>query len=74
MIIKKNAGDLARAWSVLKDKYRSMDAEENYPMLSEKLRTSKLVEIERDSDLWFNDLDHLNSRLACINLQYCLDN
>ena len=42
-------------------------------MLSEKLSTSKLVESERDPDLWFNDLDHLNARLARINLHYRLD-
>ena len=72
-LIEKHAGDPARAWSVLKDKYRSTDAEENYPMLSEKLSTSKLVEIERDPDLWFNDLDHLNSRLSLIKLHYQLD-
>ena len=72
-LIEKHAGDPARAWSVLKDKYRSTDAEENYPMLSEKLSTSKLVEIERDPDLWFNDLDHLNSRLSRINSHFQLD-
>ena len=72
-LIERYAGDPARAWNVLKDKFRSTDAEENYPMLSEKLSTSKLVELERDPDLWFNDLDHLNARLARINLHYRLD-
>ena len=57
----------------MKEKYRSTDAVENYPVLSEKLSTSKLVETDRDPDLWFNDLDHLNSRLSRINPYYRLD-
>ena len=72
-MIERFAGDPVRAWNTLKEKYRSTDAEENYPVLSEKLSNSKLVETDRDPDLWFNDLDHLNSRLSRINPHYRLD-
>ena len=35
--IDRFAGDPARFWEVLKDKYRSTDGEENLPVLLEKL-------------------------------------
>ena len=72
-MIERFAGDPAHAWEVLKEKYRSTDAEENFPALSEKLALCKLTETEKDPDLWFNDLDHLNTRLGRINDRYCLD-
>ena len=72
-LIERYAGDPARAWSVLKEKYRSTDAEENYPVLSERFNSCKLVETERDPDLWFNDLEHLNTRLGRINERYKMD-
>ena len=61
MFIERFAGDSAQAWNTLQDKYRSTDAAEIYLILSGKLSTCQLLEIERDPDLRFNHLDHLNS-------------
>ena len=72
-LIERYAGDPVRAWNTQKEKHRSTDAEENYPVLSEKLSNFKLVETDSDPDLWFNDLDHLNSCLSRIKLHYRLD-
>jgi hypothetical protein len=38
------------------------------------LSDCKLVGTKKDPELWFNDLDHLNMRLARINLKYEKDN
>ncbi|KAI2493888.1 PIF1-like helicase [Fragilaria crotonensis] len=44
--------------------------EENYPDLAEAFSACKLVEVKKDPELWFNDLDHLNMRIGRINAKY----
>ena len=56
--------------AILQEKYCATDAEENYPQLDQAFSDCKLVGTKKDPELWFNDLDHLNMRLARINLKY----
>ncbi|KAI2488753.1 hypothetical protein MHU86_25807 [Fragilaria crotonensis] len=59
------------AWTILQEKYCSTDAEENYPDLAEAFDACKLVEVKRDPELWFNNLDHLNMCIVGrINTKY----
>ena len=66
-LIERCAGDPFAAWTILQEKYCSIDAEENYPDLAEAFSACKLVEVKKDPELWFNDLDHLNMRIGRIN-------
>ena len=62
------------AWSILQEKYCATDAEENYPKLDRAFSDCKLAGTQKDPELWFNDLDHLNTmQLARINLKYQKD-
>ena len=58
------------AWSILQEKYCAIDAEENYPKLDQAFSDCKLVGMQKDPELWFNDLYHLNMRLTRIHLKY----
>ncbi len=69
-LIERCEGDPFKAWSILQEKYCATDAEENYPELDQAFSDCKLVGTKKDPELWFNDLDHLNMRLARINLKY----
>jgi Zinc knuckle len=69
-LIERCAGDPFKAWAILQEKYCATDAEENYPELDQAFSDCKLVGTKKDPELWFNDLDHLNMRLARINLKY----
>jgi hypothetical protein len=69
-LIERCAGDPYAAWTILQEKYCSTDAEENYPDLAEAFSACKLVEVKKDPELWFNDLDHLNMRIGRINTKY----
>ena len=69
-LIERCAGDPFAAWTILQEKYCATDAEENYPDLAEAFAACKLVEVKRDPELWFNDLDHLNHRIGKINEKY----
>ena len=69
-LIERCEGDPFKAWAVLQEKYCATDAEENYPELDQAFSDCKLVGTKKDPELWFNDLDHLNMRLARINLKY----
>ncbi|KAI2506458.1 hypothetical protein MHU86_7973 [Fragilaria crotonensis] len=69
-LIERCGGDPYKAWSILQEKYCATDAEENYPELDQAFSDCKLVGTKKDPELWFNDLDHLNMRLARINLKY----
>ena len=69
-LIERCAGDPFAAWTILQEKYCSTDAEENYPDLAEAFSACKLVEVKKDPELWFNDLDHLNMRIGRINTKY----
>ncbi|KAI2502225.1 hypothetical protein MHU86_12197 [Fragilaria crotonensis] len=72
-LIERADGDPFKAWTILQEKYCATDAEENYPELSEAFGKCKLSETKEDPELWFNDLDHLNMRIARINTKYELD-
>ncbi|KAI2504715.1 hypothetical protein MHU86_9732 [Fragilaria crotonensis] len=72
-LIERADGDPFKAWTILQEKYCATDAEENYPELSEAFGKCKLSETKQDPELWFNDLDHLNMRIARINTKYELD-
>ena len=72
-LIERADGDPYKAWTILQEKYCATDAEENYPELSEAFGKCKLSETKQDPELWFNDLDHLNMRIARINKKYELD-
>ena len=72
-LIEHCQGDPAKAWKILQEKYCATDAEENYPDLAESLAACNLNGIQRDPELWFNDLDHLNNRIGKINEKYRLD-
>jgi hypothetical protein len=72
-LIERADGDPFKAWTILQEKYCATDAEENYPELSEAFGKCKLSETKQDPELWFNDLDHLNMRIARINKKYELD-
>ena len=72
-LIERADGDPHKAWTILQEKYCATDAEENYPELSEAFGKCKLSETKQDPELWFNDLDHLNMRIARINKKYELD-
>ena len=61
------------AWSILHEKYCATNAEENYPELDQAFSDCKLAGMQKDPELWFNDLDHLNMQLARINLKYQKD-
>ncbi len=63
-------GDPFEAWSILQEKYCATDAEENYSKLDLAFSDCRLVGIIKDPELWFNDLVHLNMRLARIILKY----
>jgi hypothetical protein len=69
-LIERCKGYPFTAWSMLQEKYCATDAEENYPELDQAFSDCKLVGTKKDPELWFNDLDHLNMRLARINLKY----
>ena len=69
-MIERCEGDAFKAWSILKEKYCSTDAEENYPELASQMANCKLQGTKEDPELWFNNLDHLNMRLARINAKY----
>ena len=69
-LIERCVGDPFAAWTILQEKYCSTDAEENYPDLAEAFSACKLVEVKKDPELWFNDLDHLNMRIGRINTKY----
>ncbi len=69
-LIERCAGDPFAAWTILQEKYCSTDVEENYPDLAEAFSSCKLVEVKKDLELWFNDLDHLNMRIGRINTKY----
>ena len=69
-LIERCAGDPFASWTILQEKYCSTDAEENYPDLAEAFSACKLVEVKKDPELWFNDLDHLNMRIGRINAKY----
>jgi hypothetical protein len=69
-LIERCEGDPYKAWNILQEKYCATDAEENYPELAEAFAACKLEETKRDPELWFNDLDHLNSRISKINKKY----
>ena len=72
-LIERADGDPFKAWTILQEKYCATDAEENYPELSEAFGKCKLTETKQDPELWFNDLDHLNMRIARINKKYEMD-
>ena len=38
--------------------------------MAEAFSACKLVEVKKDLELWFNDLDHLNMRIGRINAKY----
>jgi hypothetical protein len=69
-LIERAEGDPFKAWSILQEKYCATDAEENFPELSEAFANCKLNETKKDPELWFNDLDHFNMRIARINVRY----
>ncbi|KAI2499592.1 hypothetical protein MHU86_14887 [Fragilaria crotonensis] len=69
-LIERCEGDPFKAWAILQEKYCATDAEENYPELDQAFSECKLDGTSKDPELWFNDLDHLNMRLARINLKY----
>ena len=69
-LIERCTGDPFKAWAILQEKYCATDAEENYPELDQAFSDCKLVGTKKDPELWFNELDHLNMRLARINLKY----
>ena len=69
-LIERCTGDPHTAWKILQEKYCSTDAEENYPDLAEAFSACKLVEVKKDPELWFNDLEHLNMRIGRINAKY----
>ena len=69
-LIERCDGDPFKAWAILQEKYCTTDAEENYPELDQAFSDCKLAGTKKDPELWFNDLDHLNMRLARINLKY----
>jgi hypothetical protein len=73
-LIERCEGDPSKAWAILQEKYCATDTEENYPQLDQAFSNCKLVGTKKDPELWFNDLDHLNMRLARINLKYEKDN
>ncbi len=68
-LIERCEGDPFKAWARLQEKYCVTDAEENYPQLDQAFSNCKLVGTQKDPELWFNDLDHLNTRLSRINLK-----
>ncbi|KAI2503512.1 hypothetical protein MHU86_10894 [Fragilaria crotonensis] len=70
---RKCDGDPFKAWAILQEKYCATDAEENYPELDQAFNDCKLDGTKKDPELWFNDMDHLNMRLARINLKYQKD-
>ena len=72
-LIERCKGDPYMAWSILQEKYCATDVEENYPELDQAFIDCKLAGGQKDPELWFNDLDHLNMRLARINLKYQKD-
>ena len=72
-LIERCEGDPFKAWTILQEKYCATDAEENYPELADAFAACKLEETKRDPELWFNDLDHLNSRISKINKKYEMD-
>ena len=72
-LIERCEGDLFKAWNILQEKYCATDTEENYPELANAFAACKLEETKRDPELWFNDLDHLNSRISKINKKYEMD-
>jgi hypothetical protein len=72
-LIERCEGNPFKAWGILQEKYCATDAEENYPELDQAFNDCKLVGTKMDPELWFNDLDHLNMRLARINLKYQKD-
>ena len=57
-LIKRCEGDPFMAWPMLQEKYCATDAEENYPELDQGFSDRKLVVMQKDPELWFNDLDH----------------
>jgi len=69
-LIERCQGDPYQAWTILQEKYCATDAEENYPELADAFSACKLNECKRDPELWFNDLEHLNMRIARINEKY----
>jgi hypothetical protein len=70
-LIERCAGDpFAAWWTILQEKYCSTDAEENYPDLADAFSACNLVEVKKDPELWFNDLDYLNMRIGRINTKY----
>ncbi|KAI2509464.1 hypothetical protein MHU86_4965 [Fragilaria crotonensis] len=69
-LIERCEGDPFKAWAILQEKYCATDAEENYPELDRAFSDCKLDGTKKDPELWFNDLDHLNMRLARISLKY----
>ena len=72
-LIERCEGDPFMAWSILQEKYCATDAEENYPELDQAFSECKLAGTQKDPELWFNDMDHLNMRLPRINLKYKKD-
>ena len=72
-LIERAEGDPFLAWSILQEKFMATDAEENFPDLSEAFANCKLNETKKDPELWFNDLDHFNMRIGCINKKYKKD-
>jgi Zinc knuckle len=72
-LIERCDGDPFKGWTILKEKYCATDAEENYPELDRAFNDCKLVGAQKDPELWFNDMDHLNMRLGRINLKYQKD-
>ncbi|KAI2497189.1 gag-polypeptide of LTR copia-type [Fragilaria crotonensis] len=72
-LIERCDGDPFKAWAILQEKYCATDAEENYPELDQAFNDCKLDGTKKDPELWFNDMDHLNMRLARINLKYQKD-
>ena len=71
--IKRSEGDPYMAWSILQEKYCATDVQENYPKLDQAFSDCTLAGMQKESELWFNDLDHLTMRLARINLKYQKD-
>ena len=69
-LIERCEGDpYTMAWSILQEKFCVTDAEENYTELDQAFSDCKLIGTQKDPEL----LDHLNTRLARINLKYQKD-
>lgn len=59
-----------KAWSILQSKFMACDEEANLPDLDMSFVMCKLDGTKRDPELWFNEIDYLNNRMARIDPRY----